>query len=64
MKNWMATVGKAALKDCRGATAIEYGLLAALIGIGLISLQSSIGSTLIGFFGTVSTTLSATTTAS
>lgn len=61
MKNWMATVGKAALKDDRGATAIEYGLLAALIGIGLISLQSTIGSTLIGFFNSVSTTLSTTT---
>ena len=61
MKNWMATIGKAALKDSRGATAIEYGLLAALIGIGLISLQSTIGSTLIGFFNSVSTTLSTTT---
>ena len=61
MKNWMATIGKAALKDIRGATAIEYGLLAALIGIGLISLQSTIGSTLIGFFNSVSTTLSTTT---
>ena len=64
MKNWMATVGKAALKDTRGATAIEYGLLAVLIGIGLIGLQSSIGNTLIGFFGSVSSTLSSTATAS
>jgi Flp pilus assembly pilin Flp len=36
-------------------------MLAAFIGIGLISLQSSIGDTLIGFFGTVSTTLSTAT---
>jgi Flp pilus assembly pilin Flp len=61
MKNWMATIGKAVLKDRRGATAIEYAMLAAFIGIGLISLQSSIGSTLIGFFGAVSTTLSTAT---
>ena len=58
MKNWMATLGKAVLKDCEGATVIEYAMLAALVGIGLISLQTSIGATLIGFFGTVSTTLS------
>ena len=61
MKNWTAKIGKAVLKDRKGATAIEYAMLAAFIGIGLISLQSSIGGTLIGFFGMVSSTLSTTT---
>lgn len=61
MQNWITDLGKAIFADRGGATAIEYALLAALIGLGLISLQSSIGNTLIGFFNSVSSTLSSAT---
>jgi pilus assembly protein Flp/PilA len=45
------------LKDESGATAIEYGLLAAGISIVIIASVNSIGSTLNGTFATVSTQL-------
>jgi pilus assembly protein Flp/PilA len=37
---------KTLLNDTRGATAIEYGLLAALIAVGLIATITLIGSDL------------------
>ena len=36
--------------DCSGAVAVEYGLIGVIIVIGLISLQSSIGNSISGFF--------------
>jgi Flp pilus assembly pilin Flp len=36
--------------DCNGATAIEYAMLVLLIGLVLIGLQTSIGSSVSGFF--------------
>jgi pilus assembly protein Flp/PilA len=45
------------LKDESGATAIEYGLLAALISVVIIGAVSTIGSTLNTKFTEVSTKL-------
>ena len=45
------------LKDETGATAIEYGLLAAGISIVIIASVNSIGSTLNTKFSTISTQL-------
>ena len=39
-------------KDETGATAIEYGLLAALIGVGIISSLKSLGGGTNQFYGT------------
>lgn len=40
-----------------GATAIEYGLIAALISVGIITAVSAVGSNLSNVFGSVSSTL-------
>jgi Flp pilus assembly pilin Flp len=40
-----------------GTTAIEYALIALLIGLVLISLQNSIGASVVGFFMSVATGL-------
>jgi pilus assembly protein Flp/PilA len=40
-------------KDESGATAIEYGLIAALIGVGIIVSATSLGSMLSNTFDTV-----------
>jgi pilus assembly protein Flp/PilA len=45
------------LKDESGATAIEYGLTAALIGIALIAAVSSVGSKMSATFGFVAAQL-------
>ena len=45
------------LKDESGATAIEYGLIAAGIPIVIIASVNSVGTTLNGTFSTVSTQL-------
>jgi len=45
------------LKDESGATAIEYGLIAALISVALIAGASSLGNTLNNTFTNLSTTL-------
>ena len=47
----------ALLKDESGATAIEYGLIAAGISIVIVASVQSVGSTLNGIFSTVSTQL-------
>jgi pilus assembly protein Flp/PilA len=52
-----------ALKDAYlnnedGATAIEYGLMAAAIALGIIALVFSIGDTVEGVFTEIDTTLS------
>ena len=38
------------IRDETGATAIEYGLLAALVGIALITVLTALGTSLSGFF--------------
>ena len=43
------------LKDTKGATAIEYGLIAALIAVAAITAMSGIGNQLNGTFQDVNT---------
>ncbi len=45
------------LRDEAGATAIEYGLIAALIAVALITALQSLGTSLSGTFSNVSTAL-------
>ena len=45
------------LKDERGATAIEYGLIAALISIAAIAAMSNVGNSLQSIFNTVANNL-------
>lgn len=45
------------LKNDEGATAIEYGLIAALIAVAAIGALTSVGSNLSGKFNTVSDNL-------
>lgn len=42
------------LKDSKGATAIEYGLIAALIAVAAITAMSTLGNTLGDTFNNVS----------
>lgn len=46
------------IKDKKGATAIEYGLIAALIAVAAIGALSSVGTQLKTTFNTVSDSLS------
>jgi pilus assembly protein Flp/PilA len=45
------------LRDDSGATAIEYGLIAALIAVAAIAALSLVGTNLSGIFNTVATQL-------
>jgi pilus assembly protein Flp/PilA len=45
------------LKDRRGATAIEYGLIAAGIGIAIAATVTLIGTDLVTMFGKIQTAL-------
>ncbi|MCK1423845.1 Flp family type IVb pilin [Bradyrhizobium sp. 147] len=45
------------VKDESGATAIEYGLIAAGIALAIITVVTNLGSTLNGKFGSISTSL-------
>jgi pilus assembly protein Flp/PilA len=45
------------LKDESGATAIEYGLIAALIAVVLVTALSALGTKLSGTFNTVATSI-------
>ncbi len=45
------------VKDESGATAIEYGLIAALIAVAAITAMTNVGTALISKFTTVATTL-------
>lgn len=49
------------LKDESGATAIEYGLIVALIAVVIIAAVTAIGGTLQGTFETVDTKLAGAT---
>jgi pilus assembly protein Flp/PilA len=55
--NKLFNFGKSLWKDESGATAIEYGLLAALISVAIILTVSSLGETLDGVFNKVDTEL-------
>ena len=54
MKNLFARF----MNDESGATAIEYGLIAALIGVGIIVAATNLGSQLSGTFSTIENKLS------
>jgi pilus assembly protein Flp/PilA len=45
------------VKDESGATAIEYGLIAALIAVGIIAAARGLGSQIGATFNTVTTTM-------
>jgi pilus assembly protein Flp/PilA len=45
------------VKDESGATAIEYGLIAAGISLAIIAAVNGLGSTLNGKFGSINTSL-------
>lgn len=47
------------LKDSKGATAIEYGLIAALIAVAAIAAMSAIGDNLNTTFNNVATNMKA-----
>ncbi len=49
------------LQDEAGATAIEYGLIAALVSVAAIGALTTMGSSLSAVFGTVSDKLDAAT---
>ena len=58
----MLNFAKRLWSDDEGATAIEYGLLAALIAVAIIGAETTLGQGLIGTFGEVSAELSAAPT--
>jgi pilus assembly protein Flp/PilA len=45
------------LKNEDGATAIEYGLIAALIGVAAVGTMTTVGTDLSSLFGTISGSL-------
>jgi pilus assembly protein Flp/PilA len=53
MKNLLARF----MKDESGATAIEYGLIAAGISLAIIAVVNGLGTTLNAKFGSISTSL-------
>ncbi|MDK1383842.1 hypothetical protein ILFOPFJJ_03152 [Ensifer psoraleae] len=58
----MKTIFARLLKDESGATAIEYGLIAALISVALIAGAGTLGNTLNTTFDKLGTKLSTSTT--
>ena len=46
-----------ARRDDKGATAVEYGLMVALIAVAIIAIVTTLGTTLAGMFGRVVTAL-------
>ena len=48
------------IKNNKGATAIEYGLIAALIAVGIIAAATTLGGGLSGLFNKISTKLNVT----
>ena len=50
------------LKDESGATAIEYGLIAALIGVGIITAAGLLGDEISATFDSIRTELSTAST--
>ena len=53
----MFTTFKQLLKNESGVTAIEYGLIAALIAVAAVTVMSTVGSSLKNTFNNVSTNL-------
>ncbi|MHA1598563.1 MAG: Flp family type IVb pilin [Alphaproteobacteria bacterium] len=57
----MKTMIQKFLNDDSGATAIEYGLIAALVSVAAIAALTAMGTSLKGMFESVSTALSGAT---
>ena len=57
------TFFKSLVRDEQGASAIEYGLIAALIAVAAITAMTNLGSTLSGTFTNVDTNMTKGTTA-
>ncbi|MEK1850342.1 MAG: Flp family type IVb pilin [Phyllobacterium sp.] len=55
----MTTLFARFLKDESGATAIEYGLIAALISVGIITAATTLGTSISGVFAKLSTKMNA-----
>jgi len=53
----MKTLFSRFIKDESGATAIEYGLIAALIGVGLVAILGTLSTSLDGVFQDAATAL-------
>lgn len=53
----MLEMFKRFLRDEEGATAVEYGLIAALIAVAIITAVSGVGDALIALFESVTTAL-------
>lgn len=49
----MLTWARTLLRDDNGATAIEYGLIAALISVAIIAAVTSVGTNLTATFNTI-----------
>ena len=49
------------VRDESGATAIEYGLIAALIAVGIIAAATTLGNSLSSLFGRISNRLNSAT---
>ncbi len=50
---------KSFIHDESGATAIEYGLIAAFIGIAIIGAVAAVGTSIAGVFSSIGSTLEA-----
>ncbi len=50
------------MKNEKGATAIEYGLIAALISVALVTTAGALGGTISQTFGSAQTTMNAAIT--
>ena len=57
----MTKLMKALLKDESGATAIEYGLIAALISVALITGATALGNAIDGKFSSIANTINSAT---
>jgi len=53
----MLTIAKKFLKDESGATAIEYGLIAALVAVAIVGALTTLGGGLTGMFNKVNSDL-------
>jgi len=58
MEIFMTNLFARFIKDESGATAIEYGLIAAGISIAIIAIVNTLGTTLSGKFNTINSSLS------
>ncbi len=59
----MRTFVKKLAGNSKGATAIEYGLIAGLIAVAIVAAVTTVGTNLNGLFGAVNTKLTTATPA-